>query len=111
MSFNELDAVILMLIATQLHKDESHIAQYATVSWPWLSVIEALTFRRLRLDSERLHQSSQYLTPDRRAALRNLDVTIHLPEYGENKWNRLETEAEKATNNETFSTSLATLFK
>lgn len=112
MSFNDLDAVILMLIADQLYKDEPRIAQYATISRPWLSVVETLTFRQLRVDShDRLHQTSQYLTPDRRLALRRLDVTIHLPEYGEAKWNKLETEAEKATNDEAFSTSLTRLFE
>ncbi|KAG9514495.1 hypothetical protein KCV07_g8072, partial [Aureobasidium melanogenum] len=112
MSFNDLDTVILMLIADQLHKDEPRIAQYATISRRWLSVLEALTFRHLRLDSDqRLHQLSQFLTPDRTFALRSLDVTIHLPEYGQDRWNKLETEAEKATNNGIFSTSLTTLFE
>ncbi|KAH0034733.1 hypothetical protein KCU78_g2198, partial [Aureobasidium melanogenum] len=112
MSFNDLDTVILMLIADRLHKDESRIAQYATISRRWLSVLEALTFRHQRVDSDdRLRQLSHYLTPDRRAALRSLDVTIHLPQYGPFKWRELETEPEKAINNQIFSTSLTTLFE
>ncbi|KAG9606206.1 hypothetical protein KCU77_g328, partial [Aureobasidium melanogenum] len=112
MSFNDLDTVILMLIADRLHKDESRIAQYATISRRWLSVLEALTFRHQRVDSDdRLRQLSHYLTPDRRVALRSLDVTIHLPQYGPFKWRELETEPEKAINNQIFSTSLTTLFE
>lgn len=112
MSFNDLDAVVLMLIATKLQQDELCIAQYATISRPWLSVVEALTFRHQRVDSDdRLHQLSHYLTPDRRVALRSLDVTIHLPGYGQDKWRELETTSEKAVNNQIFSSSLATLFE
>ncbi|KAG9663417.1 hypothetical protein KCU64_g1321, partial [Aureobasidium melanogenum] len=111
MSFNDLDAVILMLIATQLQQDESRIAQYATISRPWLSVLELLTFRHLCVDSDDRLQLSHYLTPDRRLALRKLDVTIHLPEYGQDKWRELEFESEKAINNQIFSTSLTALFE
>ncbi|KAK6000007.1 hypothetical protein QM012_003995 [Aureobasidium pullulans] len=112
MSFSDLDAVILLLIATHLQQDQSQIAQYATISRPWLSVVEAFTFRHQRVDSdERLRQLNQYLTPDRRAALRSLDVTIHLTKYGEDKWRELELESEKTINNQIFSTSLTILFK
>ncbi|KAG9603186.1 hypothetical protein KCU77_g1362, partial [Aureobasidium melanogenum] len=111
MSFNDLDAVILMLIATQLQQDESRIAQYATISRPWLSVLELLTFRHLCVDSDDRLQLSHYLTPDRRLALRKLDVTIHLPEYGQDKWRELEFESEKAINNQILSTSLTALFE
>lgn len=112
MSFNELNAVVLMLIATQLQNHESRIAQYATISRPWLSVVQALTFRHQHVDSvDRLHQFSHYLTPDRRVALRSLDVTIHLPRYGEDKWRELETSSEKAVNNQIFSSALTILFE
>jgi hypothetical protein len=109
MAFDKLPATILSNIVSFLSPP---LAEYATISHSWKSVIEAFTFRDLKINStDRLHQINDIVTYDRRGATRQIDFTVLLPEYGEDTYGVIESEEDKQRNNAVFTESLRRFFQ
>lgn len=111
MSFSHLPSAVLLNIASNLQEQERFVALYATVSRPWNSCVEALTFGELRIDSkQRLHQATRCLSRDRLAALRSVHIYVQLPEYGKSQWFEPESDEDRDINDRVFSESVKTVF-
>lgn len=71
-----------------------------------------MTFRGLRIDfAEHSGQLPEIVTDYRREAIRQIDFTVPLPEYGSEKCGLLESDEDKQRNNAVFTDSLKTFFQ
>lgn len=91
-------------------KRHGSIAHLATVSKLWQHHVERLIFQELFLSTQRLEDAGRILTSQRFGYVRLVELEVVLDAYDEEAACRMENEAEKASNNQCFTQSLATLF-
>lgn len=111
-SFTSLPPEIVQsIVHVTLEMQPGMACKYATVSRDWQALVEKKTFSSLRLNSMRVQELSNILTPRRRSYVRNIAVEVTLPEYDvEKAGHRKETPQEQHTNSQTFTDLICALF-
>ncbi|KAI1074328.1 hypothetical protein F5B20DRAFT_596172 [Whalleya microplaca] len=112
---------IILQIITNLAGDnldsfrstKNSIANYATVSRDWQSVVESITFRTVLLRKDRLEDAVRILTPDRQAYIHRIYWTFTVDIYAANGKSALDhvfPPWEQTWNNYLFANDIAHLF-
>ncbi|KAI1821440.1 hypothetical protein F4861DRAFT_518702 [Xylaria intraflava] len=100
-------------LSFQTHHAASARPAIAAVSRKFQNAVERQTFRQLRVDAtdEELANIERILTPRRYGNLRKLAVTVVLPQYPEESYNKFETDEDRQANNAAATATLQRLFK
>lgn len=97
------------LLLQECTKD-SKLPPYATLSRQWKNAVEFITFRSLKVWSDRLSDFRTHVTGNRRNYLTRLVYDIVLPEYPKEVYGHVETAQEQQANSEAFTRAISDLF-
>lgn len=91
------------IIELAVNQSPATAAGLACVSSEWQAYVERQTFRKLKINQDRLDGLRDIVTPARRAYVRCVEMDALLPEYNAYQlWDEEETAEEQRHNNEAF---------
>ena len=82
---------------------------YAAISRSWQDLIERQTFREIIVRSTEIDHFSRIVVNRRRKLLRRLELKVILPTYTDKACAKFETEKDKQSNNQVFTTAIKDL--
>ncbi|KAF7533699.1 hypothetical protein G7054_g6866 [Neopestalotiopsis clavispora] len=103
--------ILLKIIRQAIEPGSEAVGVCAAVSRQWQQLLERETFAFLRLDTDRISEAQDILTPARQTYVRYIRMEALLPEYDEPRFRGCrETHEDQQQNNQAFARAIKGLF-